>query len=121
MHAYAKLRREAASLSIAQLHQLRDARPPPDNSPLNRSRIWLFAAALLRFNFDLGDMWKWLGGPYTNAHRNWGDLHTLISQISEIPPSNGDPIPDYDLAFRACTKGVPLKGHLISDLASCRL
>jgi hypothetical protein len=73
----------------------------------------------LQFNFDLGDMWKWLGGPYTNEHQNWGNFHTLISQISEIPPSQGDPILEYDLAFRACTKGVPLKGHLISDLNSC--
>jgi hypothetical protein len=66
-------------------------------------------------------MWKWLGGPYTNEHQNWGNLHTLISQISDIPPSKGDPLPEYELAFRACTEGVPLKGHLTSDLASCRL
>jgi hypothetical protein len=66
--------------------------------------------ALLRFNFDHGDLIRWLGGEYTNAFRDWETAFDIVDTVRhhKVPP--GYPPVDFDRAFRACTAGVPLAG-----------
>jgi len=47
------------------------------------------AAALLRFNFNYGDLIRWLKGPYTYNHRDWTALQDCIKVIENLtrPPA----------------------------------
>ena len=38
-------------------------------------------AALLSFNFDYGDLIRWLEGEYTNQHRDWTQLSNRIEEV----------------------------------------
>ena len=56
---------------LARIATLKHTRPPPGNpTKLPMDRAILYAAALLRFYFNYGDFVHWLGGKYTNRHRN---------------------------------------------------
>ena len=68
-------------------------------------------AALLSFNFDYGDLVRWLGGEYTNEHRNWDDLSMRIEEVKAFSQRPGYPKIEHELALEACTQGVPLVGH----------
>jgi hypothetical protein len=116
MNAYASLRHAA---SKADLSPLKHARPPPDDSPIDRSRSHLLSCAFLRFDCDYGDLIRWLGGPYTDEHRDWDITFATLETVRDVPPSKNYPVPDFERTFRACTEGVPLKGNYISDLSSC--
>jgi hypothetical protein len=93
MTDYAKLRLAAASSFVAPL---RLPRPPVTDDPIDHSRSWLMAVALLRFNFDYGDLVRWLGGEYTNAHRDWNDAFQQVDAVrqSPVPPD----IPQWTLS-----------------------
>jgi hypothetical protein len=69
------------------------------------------AVALMRFDFDLGDLIRWLEGEYTISHRDWQTLSDTMNAVRSIDPPEGYPRIDYERTFRACTKGVPLSGH----------
>jgi hypothetical protein len=46
------------------------------------------AIALLRFNFNYGDLIHWLGGEYTGAHLDWNatfDIEDSV-RLASIPP-----------------------------------
>ena len=106
--AYARLRRSTATVAIGGL---RAPRPPPsDFSGLQHDRAWRVAVALLRFDFIVGDLVRWLGGEYTNAHRDWPALCDTLTAIRDVEPYPGEPPVDFDRAYRACTDGVPLAG-----------
>jgi len=70
------------------------------------------AVALLSFNFNYGDLIRWLEGEYTNTHRNWATVSDAISAVRDIPPPPGYPDLDYDRAFvhvlRVCLWRVPM-------------
>lgn len=119
MIPYARLRRRAFFTTPAELESLRAPRPKPDDSPIDTQRAHLMAVALLRFNMDYGDLVKWLGGPYTNAHRDWLEFEQTLNLVKNIPPAPDDPQPDFDRALRTCTEGAPLRGHFTSSLQSC--
>jgi hypothetical protein len=74
--------------------------------------------ALLRFDFDYGDLVRFLGGEYTNDYRNWEDTFQLVDSVRHhrVPP--GYPPVDFDRAYQACTQGVPLAGIFECSLSS---
>lgn len=105
---YAVLRRSVTTVTI---RQLRDPCPDPASfTGLQHDRAWRLAVALLRFDFDYGDLIRWLEGEYTNAHRDWTTVSDTINAIRSIEPPPGYPIIDYDRAYRLCTEGAPLAG-----------
>ena len=117
MDHYSRLRVKAAAIDLSPLLL---PRPAPDESPIDQTRVRLLACAFLRFNCDYGDMIRWLGGPYTGAHRDWEATFKEINEIRDCPPPHSFPVPDYERAYRACTEGVPLKANYTSHLESCR-
>jgi len=69
------------------------------------------AAALLRFNFNYGDLIRWLKGPYTYHHRDWSALQGCIKIVENIPPPPGWPKVNFPRAMRVLQQGCPLAGH----------
>jgi hypothetical protein len=103
------------SAGIATLKQIR---PPPGNpTTLPMDRAILYAAALLRFHFNYGDFVRWLGGEYTNRHRNWDDTFDTLLAARQRHPPNDFPPADYPTGKRVFPEGVPLKGHFVSPSA----
>lgn len=116
MSCYANLRFAAAN---ADLSPLLLPRPAPDSSPIDEQRVHLLGCAFLRFNCDYGDLVRWLGGPYTDAHRDWEATFSTLETVRDCPPPPGFPEPDYERTHQACTHGVPLKSKYKSDYPSC--
>jgi hypothetical protein len=116
--AYARLRQAASAADISSLLQ---PRPAPDATPVDQSRVECLAHALLRFNCDYGDLIRWLGGPYTDAHRPWEATFALMDTVRNAVPPDKFPSPDYERTFRACTEGVPLKANYRSKFSCCSL
>lgn len=106
---YAVLRRSSATVSIRSLREPRPAHGTFEG--LQHDRAWRMAVALIRFDFDYGDLIRWLEGEYTNAHRDWSSLSDTINAVSSIPPPPGYPAVDFDRAYRICTEGTPLAGN----------
>jgi hypothetical protein len=74
-------------------------------------RAQMYASALLRFHFYYGDFIRWMGGEYTNRHRNWdATFDTIIRHWIRVPPPKLPPI-DLPRGKMIFTQGVPLKGH----------
>jgi hypothetical protein len=65
---------------------------------------------LLCFNFDHGDLIRWLGGEYTNAFHDWETAFDILNTVQhhKVPP--GYPPVNFDPAYQACTSGVTLAG-----------
>lgn len=103
------------------LAYLQDPRPAPDDSAVNQARVLDMGAALLAFDFDYGNLLRWLGGAYTDAHRDWTQVFDDLSAAQDISPPVGYPPVDYERCFRVCTEGVPLQGHYVSDYPSLQL
>jgi hypothetical protein len=105
---YQKLRAKAISAPISQLLQ---SRPSPQKpKKLSMDRAILYACALLRFHFYYGDFVRWLGGEYTNRHRDWDETFDTIQAMRERKPPATDPVADLPRGKRIFTQGVPLKG-----------
>ena len=105
---YAQLRYDATFTDISFL---KNQRPAPSDRPIDEARTHAMAVALFRADFDYPNLIRWLGGPYTNAHRDWDETFELIEAIQGTQPRPGDPYIDYDRAFRICTEGAPLTAH----------
>ena len=114
-HQYARLRQTAMA---APIHRLLQPRPPPSDRPISKQRTDSMAAALLRFDFNYGDLLRWLGGPYTNSHRNWDDVFLALEAVSSQEPPPGYPSVDYERAYRLATEGAPLQGHFTTSYHS---
>ena len=106
---YHRLRITAVRIPIASLRQRR----PPPGKPyrLPAARALLYASAMLRFHFYYGDFLRWMGGEYTNRHRNWDDTFDTIERRRERLPPTGLPPIDLPRGKAIFTQGVPLKGH----------
>lgn len=112
IQAYAHLRRDAS----VKRHEIRsyleaDRLPPAIEPPLDHFRAWFMGAALLSFNFDYGDLIRWLGGEYTDMDRDFRSVEATISAVRDFPVRPGHPAVDYERAFRIVTEGAPLKGQ----------
>jgi hypothetical protein len=105
---YPRLRRLAATESLAPLLLQRD--PPGQPTGLPEKRSVLYACALLRFHFYYGDLVRWLGGEYTNRHRDWQSTFEILQQVCTRPPPIDLPPADFPRGFRIMTQGVPLLG-----------
>jgi hypothetical protein len=106
---YHKLRVKAVTVSISTLLQKRPS--PTKPKKLSMDRAVLYACALLRFHFYYGDFLRWLGGEYTNRHRNWDETFDTINELQNRSPPPGDPPADLERGKRIFTQGVPLQGH----------
>ena len=113
--SYAALRASAMSADISKLLQ---PRPPPSDRDISDKRVHAWASLLLRFDFNYGDSIRYVGGPYTNAHRNWDDTFLHLETVSSITPPPGYPPVDMDRAYRLATLGAPLQGHFPTSYAS---
>jgi hypothetical protein len=116
--AYAHLRYSATTTEVDSLLQ---PRHHPEAAPVDPMRVHRLGCALLRFNFVYGDLVRWLGGPYTDAHRDWSDVFAALETVRDRPPPPGFPAPDYERAIRLCTEGAPLSGRFVADYYSCSL
>ena len=114
--SYAKLRIAATRVDIQPLLA---QRPPPDDSPIDSDRVLQMGCALLRFNFNYGDLVRWLGGPYTASHRDWDTTFIDLETVRHFTPPPGYPPPDYPRTHQALTHGVPLQATYTSSYSSC--
>ena len=114
---YARLRRDACGRSLRLLHQPRSATIP---TTLDPNRALVHSMALLRFDFNYGDFIRWMGGEYTNRHRDWNkEWGTILASPCRPLPADY-PVPQYELAFRIQTEGVPLRGNFDTPMhVSC--
>jgi hypothetical protein len=118
MHLYAHYTR------FANLHrnQIRSRLKAPRPSAklglpgLQTSRTRDMGAAFILFQCQYGDLVRWLGGEYTNAHRNWGLVAQICNKAISSEVQHGYPPVDVHSSMRAFTEGVPLRGHFCSSL-----
>ena len=111
---YAKLRRDAVVTSVGTLRLPRPVMLDSDMpSTLNGAAAFLHSIALLRFDFNHGDMIRWLGGEYTNASRSFDkDWVPILDHLRTKPPEECPPVHEV-AAFRVQTTGVPLKANFV--------
>ena len=121
--SYAALRRFACVHSVAELKEPQ-VLPADEDEPtaLDKHRVWLNSAGLLRFDFNHGDLIRWMGGEYTNRHRDFNaDWDVIESKLqnrsipSDLPPTK------LDLAYRIQTEGVPLRGQFTTPMTATGL
>lgn len=112
--SYVDLRFFACQTSVAVLRRSREPGPVP--TMLSRHRAKLHGAALLRFDFEHGDLIRWLGGEYTNRQRDWNVEWKRIRASIARPLPHYYPIPNFHLAYRIQTEGVPLKANYESPV-----
>ena len=112
MAKYAALRVEAFTHRDRIREALKRPRRPPEEEPqLDPTRAKYMGAALLSFDFDYGDLVRWLGGEYTNQHRDWDALQRQMDIAMEHPQRPGYPGLQPEIAMKSFREGVPLKGH----------
>jgi hypothetical protein len=66
---------------------------------LMHERAWKTAVALLCFDFHYGDLIWWMGGKYTNAHRDWSAISAAIDAVWDIEPTDGYPRINFEHTF----------------------
>lgn len=109
---YGRLRRDASlKRNEVRNFMLARRRPPAAEPALCPFRTWISGAALLNFDLDYGDLIRWLGGEYTNQHRDWAELATAMAAARQFQQRPGYPTIEFDRALEGCMTGVPLKGH----------
>ena len=109
MRDYARLR---SSATLRPVTSVLLKRPHPSAvPPLCHRRAWIMSCALLRFNFVYADLIRWLGGEYTNDHRDWKSVAQLADLVSNIPVPVGNPPIHPDQAIHIATSGAPIAGH----------
>jgi hypothetical protein len=104
---YARLRRDSQHMSIGQLQHVRPA-PVSPPVPISRNRAHITAAALLRFDFHYAHLIRWLGGEYTDEHRDWESSFAIANTVADVPMPAGLPPVDLPRAKRLATEGAPL-------------
>jgi hypothetical protein len=109
---YHRLRIVAATTSLAPFCAKRA--PPGQPTHLPTKRSVLYACALLRFHFYYGDFVRWLGGEYTNRHRDWKSTFQTLRDVCIWSPPTDLPPADFQWGFRICTEGVPILGRFDS-------
>jgi len=111
MQDYASLRRDAHVHRRTIREALKAPRPPPaEVPPLCPFRARFMGAALLNFDFDYGDLVRWLEGEYTNHDRDWAALRVNMATAAAQPQKPGYPDLDPDIAMESFEQGVPLAG-----------
>jgi len=112
MGPYTQLRHTASRHRDTVIGFLRAPRLAHDIEPrLDPWRTWFLGAALLCFDFNYGDLVRWLRGEYTDNFRDFSALADTITQLHDYPTRYGYPVVDTDSVFRSVTEGVPLRGR----------
>jgi hypothetical protein len=62
-------------------------------------QAWKTAVALLHFDFYYSDLIRWMGGEYTNAHRDWSAVSAAIDAVQDIEPPDGYPRVNFNHTF----------------------
>lgn len=118
MQEYANLRLVAFTQRHEIRRTLKAVRAAPDaEPPLDPVRTQYMGAALLSFDFDYGDLVRWLGGEYTNDQRDWNALQRQIDLAMESQQRPGYPVLEPELAMKSFREGVPLQGNIRSSRA----
>ena len=112
---YQRLRAKAVRCPIRILLKTRPNQKPPKRLP--EDRAILYASALLLFHFYYGDFVRWLGGEYTNRHRDWEHTFAEINERRERLPPIDYPPSDLHRGKRIFTQGAPLHGHFVCPQA----
>jgi hypothetical protein len=117
MHMYACSTR-FANLDRNQIRsRLHAPRPSPScEHGLLTIRTRDKGATFILFNCQYGDLVRWLGGDYTNAHRDWSSVTQIGNKAAANEVQYGYPPVDIHSSIRAFTEGVPLRGHFYSSL-----
>jgi len=111
MRDYASLRRDAFVHRPLIREALQAPRPPPEEvPPLCPFRARFMGAALLSFDFDYGDLVRWLEGEYTNQTRDWDALREHMAAATAQQQKPGYPDLEPDIAMESFEQGVPLAG-----------
>ena len=90
------------------------AAAPQSISP---TRAYRLAALLLLFDFDLGDLIRWLGGVYTHDHIPMGPIRDAVEELRHRQQSPGYPIQDYARALRILEHGAPTSASYLCSRA----
>jgi len=107
------------SASVIDVTPLTLPHPPePADAPTDQVRVALLAVALLCFNFNYGDLIRWLRGPYTHAHRCWTRLNDCLATVRDSTPPPSWPRVNSNRTQRVLEQGVPLQGHYSCSWAS---
>jgi hypothetical protein len=82
--------------AVASVALLRAARAPPAKPlSVDKARTRLFGNALLRFDFNCGDLVRWLAGECANRHRDWGDAFHRLQAPLRLGRPRDLPPPDF--------------------------
>jgi hypothetical protein len=106
MSSYASLRLDAFLSASKIRHELRRKRDHPDCEPqLDPRRAGFMGAALLSFDFDYGDLVRWLGGEYTNHHQDWDTFQRYLDCAMGHAQRPGYPVLEPDFSRRSSLSG----------------
>jgi hypothetical protein len=109
---YARLLQIASTRRHDIQRRLREPRPKPDTFVgLQAQRARYMGAAFILFDCNYVNLIRWLGGEYTNQHRDWSALRSVCDNARSFPTPDNYPVLDFDLTHRVFTEGVPLRGH----------
>ena len=108
--AYARLRFFAASLGTDSWDELRTMGPIQDHTPsVHQPRAYRMAALLLLFDFDMGDLIRWLGGAYLHTHIPLDPIRKAVDDLRHLPQRPGHPVQDFDRALHILEHGAPMQ------------
>ena len=114
--AYARLRHESSATDPAVFNGLRSMGPRANLSPrLSRNRAHRLAMLLLLFDFEVGDLVRWLGGTYTHDHIPLDPIRSAVAELRERPHKPGYPVQDFDRALHILEHGAPLQAAYVCD------
>mgnify|MGYP007080242140 FL=1 len=114
--SYSRLRLSASVTDVTPLTLPRLLEPA--DAPTDQVRVAMLAVALLRFNFNYGDLIRWLRGPYTHAHRCWTCLNDCLAAVRDSTPPPSWPRVNFAHTQTVMEQGVPLQGHYSCSWAS---
>ena len=109
MKAYARLRHFAESVPLESLIELQSMPPVDALSPdISAIRAYKMAAMLLLFDFDVGDLIRWLGGAYTHEHIPLDPIRRAVNATKDVPQAKGYPVQDFSRAMHILEHGAPV-------------
>mgnify|MGYP002812740232 CR=1 FL=1 len=117
-HCYAILRTRMATTTLSHLRLHRDH--PTYVAYSLRQRGIRLGMLEIAFDFNHGDVIRYLGGEYTNKHRDFQEVYDTMECIKAEDPPAGYPRIEFDQAFRIHTEGAPLAGQFSCAAADVR-
>ena len=112
--SYACMRVQATQTEVASARAPRGPASPDDLlRPVDKRRCYKIALALLRFDYCYPRLIRWLGGLYTNQHRDFDAVWDILEYFGDgCGPPPGYPPIDVDACFKMFTLGAPTKHSL---------